>query len=138
MAEYAGGSFEPVPAADYALLPPHLERLINAYTKAVIGEAIEAGHALTEDFQLSVSADSDVVLNKVKNMHWIGFKMRGIHTGKRQWEAWRGSLYTSQECAGRTWPTLLDAVYYFIEKPDWQEGDVRQIDDGRDDAHGDR
>lgn len=114
--------------ADYALLPPHLERLINAYTKAVIGEAIEAGHALSDGFQLTVSADSDVVLDKVKNRHWIGFKMRGIYQGRRQWEAWRGSLYTPEECRSRTWPTLLDAVYHFVEKPDWRAGEVAHID----------
>jgi hypothetical protein len=114
--------------ADTAALPQHLERLINAYTKAVIGEAIEAGHALTDGFQLTVSADSDVVLDKIKNRHWVGFKMRGIHTGRRQWEAWRGSLWTAEECRGRTWPSLLDAVYCFIEKPEWAAGQLAQID----------
>lgn len=114
--------------AEYALLPPHLERLLNAYTKAVIAEAVEAGHALTDGFELSVSADSDVVLKKIKNRHWVGFQMKGLRPGKRQWQAWRGSLWTAQDCANPTWPSLLDAVYHYIEKPDWQAGDLRQVD----------
>lgn len=77
---------------------------LNDFTKEVLEDV--AGVELPDGFEITVSADSDVVLAHPSG-HWIGLRRRG-----RSYEAWRGSIYRFPV----RFPSLEDAVRYYCRR----------------------
>jgi hypothetical protein len=84
--------------------------LLNAYTQAVLAEAEEVAATLPVGYVLTISAHSDIVLDR-SDGQWVALEMRGIDKPKRTWRVCRGSLFEHDD--DRTWPTLAQAVAAF-------------------------
>ncbi len=91
--------------------PDRYESLLNSFTRAVLAAAETVVPTLPEGFRMNVSADSDVVLEGPGGA-WVGIQRTG-DDAHRAWFGWRGSIHYRW---GELFPTLAEAIAFYIEK----------------------